>query len=234
MLETPCLKWLENPALVMLVCTEFVRYTTDMTDNATGADNQQERLIKIGWIIGFVDGEGCFSIGFIRQNDRIGRKGYQTGWQVAHEFAVTQGAKSVGCLYQMQQFFGVGQVVINKRYDNHKEHLYRYVVRKRVDLQQVVIPFFEQYSLRTSKQLDFQKFVQCVNLVDAKRHLLAKGLIEIAEITQTMNRQKSRHDLIRILTDYTPDIRDSGKDIVGSAWRHAAVDETKGTQDGVG
>jgi hypothetical protein len=45
-----------------------------------GADNQQERLIQLGWVIGFVDGEGCFSIGFIRQPDRKSRKGYRTGY----------------------------------------------------------------------------------------------------------------------------------------------------------
>ena len=65
------------------------------SDNLSDADNQQERLIKIGWIIGFVDGEGCFSISFIRQPARENRKGYKTGFQVAHEFAVTQGAKSI-------------------------------------------------------------------------------------------------------------------------------------------
>src|SRR5947208_15070097 len=31
-------------------------------ENATGADNQQERLRTVGWIVGFVDGEGCFSV----------------------------------------------------------------------------------------------------------------------------------------------------------------------------
>ncbi len=44
---------------------------------------------------------------------------------MAHEFAVTQGAQSVCCLEELVTFFGVGQVVANKRYDNHKEHLYR-------------------------------------------------------------------------------------------------------------
>ena len=33
-------------------------------DNLWSADNQQERLVRIGWILGFIDGEGCFSIGF--------------------------------------------------------------------------------------------------------------------------------------------------------------------------
>ena len=63
-----------------------------MSDNPTSAGDQQERLIQRGWVIGFVDGEGCFSIGFVRQPDRTGRRGYKTGYQVAHEFAVTQGA----------------------------------------------------------------------------------------------------------------------------------------------
>ena len=38
------------------------------SDNPNGADNQQERLIELGWVLGFVDGEGCFSIGFVRQS----------------------------------------------------------------------------------------------------------------------------------------------------------------------
>lgn len=30
--------------------------------NVPKADNQQERQKLIGWIIGFIDGEGCFSV----------------------------------------------------------------------------------------------------------------------------------------------------------------------------
>ncbi len=180
------------------------------TENASGADNQQERLIKRGWVIGFVDGEGCFSIGFIRQYDRVNRKGYRTGYQATHEFVVTQGAKSVSCLHELCEFFGVGQVVINNRQDNHKEHLYRFVVRKRKDLLETVIPFFRQNPMHSSKQQDFEKFARCVEMIEAKLHLTPEGLIEIAEIAQTMNRQKPRHELIRILRDHTPDIRDIG------------------------
>jgi hypothetical protein len=85
-------------------------------DNVSGAENQQERLIEQrGWVIGFVDGEGCFSIGFVRQHDRAGRRGYKTGYQVSHDFVVTQGASSVSCLYELREFFGVGQVYVNRR-----------------------------------------------------------------------------------------------------------------------
>jgi hypothetical protein len=104
------------------------------SDNLAGAENQQERLVTLGWVLGFVDGEGCFSVGFIRQPGGRGRRGYRTGWQVAHEFAVAQGRSSIGCLYELREFFGVGDVIVNRRYDNHREAMYRFVVRRRADL----------------------------------------------------------------------------------------------------
>ena len=68
-------------------------YLSKNSKKVSQAENQQERLMNIGWIIGFVDGEGCFSINFIKQSDRKEktriRKGYKTGFQIGHEFAVT-------------------------------------------------------------------------------------------------------------------------------------------------
>jgi len=180
-------------------------------DNVTGAENQQERLIEFrGWVIGFVDGEGCFSIGFVRQPDRPRRRGYRTGYQVSHEFAVTQGASGVACLESLREFFGVGDVIPNRRYDNHREHMLRYAVRRRQDLLETIIPFFRRYPMLSPKQQNFEKFARCVELISAGRHKSVEGLIEIAEIAETMNRKKPRHELIRILRGHTPDIRDIG------------------------
>jgi hypothetical protein len=172
-----------------------------------GADNQQERLI--GWITGFVDGEGCFSIGFVRQPGRPGRTGYRTGYQVTHEFVVTQGAKSTSALIQLRDFFGVGQVIINTRYDDHREHLHRYDVRRRDDLVGVIIPFFRQSPLRISKAFDFEQFARCVEMMTTARHRTPQGVAELLEIAQTMNRRKSRDAMIRILRGHTPDGGDS-------------------------
>ena len=176
----------------------------------SGAENQQERLIQLGWVIGFVDGEGCFSIGFVRQPDRAGRRGYKTGYQVAHEFAVTQGAKSVSCLHELETFFGVGGIIANRRWDNHCEHLYRYVVRRRRDLIETIIPFFTEHRMHSSKQRDFEKFARCMDLIDRGTHRSRLGLATIAEIAQTMNRKKPRHELIRILRGHTPEVQDTG------------------------
>jgi hypothetical protein len=180
------------------------------SDNPDGAENQQERLIRTGWVIGFVDGEGCFSIGLVRQSRGAGRNGYRVGYQVFHEFAVAQGAKSVRCLNDLEDFFGVGQVLVNRRRDDHREDMHRFVVRRRVDLLERIVPFFRAHPLRSAKRLDFEKFTRCMRVVDQGRHLQAEGLAEIVEIVQTMNRQKPRPELLRILRGHTPDVPDTG------------------------
>jgi hypothetical protein len=180
------------------------------SDNPSGAGNQQERLITAGWVVGFVDGEGCFSIGFVKQPDRAGRAGYRTGYQVVHRFVVTQGAGSVAALEELQEFLGVGRIYRNRRHDNHREDLLQYRVGRLDDLLEVVVPFFERHPLRTMKRADFEKFSACVRAVASGKHLTAAGLLEIVEIAQTMNHRRSRPELVRILRDHTPNIRDTG------------------------
>jgi LAGLIDADG endonuclease len=157
-----------------------------------------------------VDGEGCFSIGFVRQPDRGDRKGYRADYQVFHRFVVTQGARSAACLRELQKFFGAGRIFVNRRRDDHKEDLHQFIVGRRDELMDTIVPFFRQHPLRTSKREDFEKFAACLEMISLGDHLRPRGLIEIAEIAQTMNHRKPRHDLIRILRGHTPNIRDTG------------------------
>lgn len=149
------------------------------------ADNQQESLKTIGWIVGFVDGEGCFSVTLQRMPSM------KSGWQVFPEFVVTQGASSLSALRDLQHHFRCGRIFVNQRADNHREHLYRFCVRSLNELQRRVIPFFQENSLRTKKREDFAKFVRIIEMMGNKQHLDRQGLEEIAHIVQTMNRQKA-------------------------------------------
>ena len=157
----------------------------------------------------------------VRQPHRINRRGYRTGYQLTHEFVVTQGVRSVESLRGLKDFFGVGAVYRNTRYDNHREDLLTYNVNKRADLLRVVIPFFREYPLRTTKQLDFEKFAHCAEKISTGHHLSPHGLADLLEIIETMNRRKPRTELIRILRGHTPSPETSGEEMVRSAWRHA-------------
>ena len=169
----------------------------DVSENAGGAENQQERLFTTGWLVGFVDGEGCFSVPIYRQRSMNLR------WQVRPQFTVVQGESSRDVLDEMARFFGCGKVYTNRRHDNHREHLASYSVYRLTELRGVIVPFFEQNPLRTAKRDNFAKFAEITRLMELRRHLTVPGLIEIAEITQTMNHRKPS-EVLRILRDHTP------------------------------
>ena len=148
-------------------------------------NNQQERSRIEGWIVGFTDGEGCFSISMFRNVTT------KFGWQVFPEFVITQGEKSLPALKLFKTFFGCGNVFVNKRYDNHHEHLYRYCVRSVQDLHERIVPFFKKHPLRTAKQKDFILFAEVVKMLLKKEHLTKSGLKTIALKIERMNRKKS-------------------------------------------
>ena len=167
------------------------------SENAESAENQQERLFTAAWLVGFVDGEGCFSCPIFRNGSM------KLGWQVQPSFTVVQAESSRDVLDSMASYFGCGKVYVNRRHDNHREDLWRYHVSKFGDLRDVIVPFFERYPLRTAKRDNFAKFAEVIGLIDQRRHLTVPGLIEIAGIAQTMNFRKPA-EVLRILRDHTP------------------------------
>ncbi len=154
------------------------------SENPNGAGNQQERPGFEQWIVGFVDGEGCFSISIVRNAT------CRLGWQAQHEFSVTQAASSKRALYALQAYFQCGRVVEQHRRDNHREALMRFSVKDRRDLLKEIIPFFDEHPLITAKAADFTKFAGIVGMMEEGRHLTSEGLRQIAILTETMNRKK--------------------------------------------
>ena len=153
-------------------------------DDPSGAGNQQERPGIEQWIVGFVDGEGCFSCP-IQRNAKV-----RLGWQLQPVFSVVQGERSAHVLELIREYFGCGRIYRNRRHDNHREDLFSYQVYRIRDLLDVVIPFFEANPLRTAKRADFVKFAAIVRRMETKSHPLVEGMVEIAKIAQTMNQRK--------------------------------------------
>ena len=153
--------------------------------NLTLPDNQQERLKTIGWIIGFSDGEGCFSVSLFRN------KTTKFGWQVFPEFVVTQGEKSKNSLELLNKFFRSGKIYINKRNDNHKENIYRYCIRSRKELSEIIIPFFKKNRLRTAKEEDFMIFCKIIEMMNQNAHQKRSGIRKIAKLIEKMNHKKT-------------------------------------------
>lgn len=147
-------------------------------NNASGRDNQQERLKTVGWVVGFTDGEGCFSVSIFKNHTT------KNGWQIFPEFVVTQGEKSREALELIKNFFKCGGIYINRRHDNHNENLYRYCVRDLKDLREKIVPFFDSNLLKTAKIKDFDKFKEVVFLMTNKEHLTSEGFQKISDLVR--------------------------------------------------
>ena len=127
------------------------------------------------WIVGFVDGEGCFHIG-INKNQEM-----KLGVQVLPEFTVVQHQVDEQVLYALKAYFGCG--VVRK---NHGTRLC-YRVRGQENLRNKIVPFFEKHKLKTRKRIDFAKFRRVLLLMEKGDHLTADGLEKIRQIKATMN-----------------------------------------------
>jgi hypothetical protein len=105
------------------------------SDNPTGADNQQEteNALELDalWIVGFVDGEGCFSVA-IHEND-----GAPHGWQLTPVFQVYQHQAHRAVLESLRRHFGCGWI----RPKGGASAVLTYGVQVRHDLLVSVIPF---------------------------------------------------------------------------------------------
>ena len=136
--------------------------------------------LEAQWVVGFVDGEGCFFVG-INPHPEM-----SLGFQVLPEFTVVQHRRDIQLLYALKEFFGCGVVRTN-----HADRM-AYRVRGLDHLTQRVVPFFEEHSLRSKKKIDFLRFRKVLQLMNKGEHLNAEGLEKIRVIASTMNTSRER------------------------------------------
>ena len=153
------------------------------SDKPPYADNQQvSRKVHDDYFSGFVDGEGCFYIGFSKREDLPGKQ------QILTEFHVSQNPDSKSVLEAFQKRLGCGYLKPNHP-RSAKDKTWRLIVKDKKDLLQKVIPFFDTHSLQTTKRQDYEIFKQVVLLMSEKYHLTQEGFRKIVELVFSNKRE---------------------------------------------
>ena len=197
------------------------------SDNPTGADNQQETAkstleLDPHWVVGFVDGEGCFSVS-VHRNLNARATG---GWQLHPVFHVYQHERYRAVLEALVTFFGCGRL----RPKGPRAACGPTRSTRLVDLEEHVVPFFERYPL-VVKAADFQRFAAIVRSMRRKEHLArrrvrtarADRLRDERDGKQRAGRSKrSWRDPQRLHARHARGQRQvpSGEDTVRPSWRH--------------
>ena len=187
----------------------------DLSDNATGADNQQERLLHISdnvghYLSGFADGEGSFNISVVRR-----KSDYQTGWKIVPSFNISQREATIPKLFQQTLKCGT----IRYRQDG----ICYFEVRKITDINEVVRNLFARFPLRSDRQAArLQLLLQATNLMIKGEHLTPKGLEAILAIREQMvSNRKRTYEMIDVLQNpqrlHAKHPPKGGKDIVPAA-----------------
>jgi LAGLIDADG endonuclease len=178
------------------VLGEGVTVVDASSDNASGADNQQERFSieavspDIGhFLAGFALGEGSFMLVCRARPD------HRRGWRVSAAFNASQ--VDVAPLELFRRTLRCGTI---RRAGNGGWY---YEVNTLRDIQTAVVPFFRRFSLVGQKALDFELFERAVELMSAG--LNDETFVEVLRLRERMNRGgKRRHVMEKILRDYTP------------------------------
>ena len=160
-----------------------------ISDNPSGAGNQQERPSSPAWldaiprdlghyVAGFVDGEGSFNVPIRRERDR------GLPFRVSLSFNVSQIGPEAPEL--LRSVFGVGTV------RGRADGVFYFEVTKPRNLEERVFPFFDRFPIRGPKANDLAVFRRITELVQSGRHLTPRGIGEVLVLRGPMNRGGKR------------------------------------------
>ena len=157
-----------------IFCIGWCGIPRDYTFGGLEKKKVMEMNLDPQWIVGFVDGEGCFFVGINPHRSLKMRA------QVLPEFTVVQHKSDIQLLYGLKSYFGCG--VVRK---NHGDRM-AYRVRGYNHLLDNILPFFEKHKLKSKKRIEFERFRTIVLMMAKGDHLTAEGLEKIRAIAATI------------------------------------------------
>nr|YP_009568431.1 LAGLIDADG endonuclease [Drechslerella brochopaga]QBL02513.1 LAGLIDADG endonuclease [Drechslerella brochopaga] len=128
------------------------------------------------WVSGFVSGDGCFNIRFVKNSKSE---------SVNLSFLVTQHDRDAKLLNSLVEYFQCGRYRVRSSRLLHSD----YVVTKFDDIKCKIVPFFDKYPLQGEKYLDFLDFKKIMLLKGNSYVSLTKEMLaEIKQIKSGMNK----------------------------------------------
>lgn len=129
-------------------------------------------MLNPHYIVGFVDGEGCFSISLNKNGDRLP--------EVRLIFEIELREDDEPILREIQATLACGNIyrLEYERYAKWRPHV-KLKVSNFPDISTKIIPFFQRYPLQAKKRLQFKQFCQVAELIKTKQHLTPEGIEQI-------------------------------------------------------
>ena len=144
------------------------------------------------YISGFADGEGSFNISFKERND------YKKKVKITASFNISQ--KDNIILVWIKSIIGCGTL------RTRKDGIHYFEVTDVKSLINCVIPFFNQFPLKSGKAETFNIFCKIVSMMNSQSHLTNEGILKIFDMRELIKvgrkRKHTREQLLEILSSY--------------------------------
>lgn len=147
-------------------------------------------MVSADYIVGLTDGEGCFYVNVRERNSRWSPK-------VETHFYIKLRENDKDLLEEVMEQFGCGAVYFQKENRPNHSSCYRFGISSQRDINKVLVPFFEQHPLHSSKKKDFEIFRYIAHLVRCGEHKTEQGLAKIKNLKLQMNSWARRMREIR-------------------------------------
>jgi len=139
-------------------------------------------MITPDYVVGFVDGEGCFCVPISKHKTLMHR------CEIRPTFEIELREDDLPILQQIQRLLGCGKIyhLTYHRYAKWRPHV-KFKVSKMAEIQNILIPFFDKHPLRAKKRKSFVIFKRIVDMVARKEHLTLRGIATITKLRNQMN-----------------------------------------------
>jgi hypothetical protein len=130
------------------------------------------------YIVGFTDGEGCFSITINKNGNKLPEV------RLIFEIELREDDKEI--LEKIKEVLNCGNIyhLEYQKYEKWRPHA-KYKVSNFKDISSKIIPFFQKYPLQAKKRDQFERFCQVASIISEKGHLNLEGIERIRQIRAT-------------------------------------------------
>ena len=151
----------------------------------TGRRDEPSKLDP-NYIVGFVDGEGCFCVSISKSKTAKRRI------EVRPEFEIELRADDLPILERIQHTLGCGRIYhLNYERYGWSPHV-KYKVSSNKELKDKIVPFFEEHPLQAVKAKNFKIFAKVVIMVSKKQHLDYGGFEKILKLRDKMRQTNKK------------------------------------------
>ena len=138
---------------------------------------KDRKIQSLHWLAGFTDAEGCF---FIALKKSPASKLGETVWL---KFILTQHTRDEDLLKSLISTLNCGRYIPRIGYGE-------FIVEKFTDINDKVIPIFEEFKLQGVKSKNYEDFKKAALLIKNKAHLTREGIDNIKKIKGIMNKNR--------------------------------------------